>query len=334
MGFMKGNGKCISCVFMTAALFAVSVAAYADDPSQKQQDFNQLVSQMQPAAQQAVPVSPAIPSVEQKIALKKAINHEAFNNLLHTMLPLSPNQIHKLHTDYNISQKAAAQYPGARPPKATSSLVQVDLSPGSTPPVVRLQKGMTSTIVFVDATGQPWPITSYSSSVTASVSTAASSPRNVIVLSPSKTYNSSNMAVTLSGLNTPVMLQLISGQNTVDYRMDLRIPARGPNATEDYMDVPSAGSPFLLSILDGVPPQGAKALAVVGSDGSNANSTCQAWKIGDEMFVRTRMTLLSPGFVSKIQSGDGTNAYEMPSFAPTLLMMRNGQVININIGGL
>ena len=52
------------------------------------------------------------------------------------------------------------------------------------------------------------------------------------------------------------------------------------------------------------------------------------------MYVRTRMTLLSPGFSSKVQSADGTNAYELPSVSPSLLMMRNGQVININVEGL
>ena len=316
---------------VAAVMLIVPATGYAAAQSQKQQDFQQLVAQIKPTN---VPAVPAPKTEAQKEAIRKAVSNEAFNNLMHSIMPLTPDQIRALRTGYSKSQKAAAEYPGGRPPKATSSSVQVDLSPGSTPPVVRLEKGMTSTVVFVDATGQPWPITSYTSSITANVSTAADSPRNVIVLSPNKAYSASNMEVTLKGLDTPVMVQLIPGQNIVDYRTDLRIPAQGPNAAADYQGLPSAGGPHLLAILDGIAPQGAKALAVAGSDGSNANSTCQAWEVGGEMYVRTRMTLLSPGFSSKIQSADGTNAYELPSVSPSLLMMRNGQVVNINIEDL
>ena len=42
-------------------------------------------------------------------------------------------------------------------------------------------------------------------------------------------YREANMVVMLHGLNTPVFLQLIPGQASVDYRVGL-VPRKGPNA--------------------------------------------------------------------------------------------------------
>ena len=135
MKFISTRAKCYISLFITAML-AAPVIGYADDAgqSQKQQDFKQLVSQIQPGDQPVVQSAPAQPTTAQRDAIKKAINHQAFNNLVHSLLPLNPDQIRSLRTEYSKSEQAAAEYPGGTPPKATSSSLQVDLSPGATPP--------------------------------------------------------------------------------------------------------------------------------------------------------------------------------------------------------
>jgi len=105
-----------------------------------------------------------------------------------------------------------------------------------------------------------------------------------------KLYNYGNLAVRLRGLNTPVMLTLIPGQKAVDYRVDLRIQGFGPNAKSMPMEegIPPSANDVLLHVLEGVPPAGSQRLTVSGGD-------ARAWTINDRMYVRTNLTILSPG---------------------------------------
>jgi hypothetical protein len=86
---------------------------------------------------------------------------EAFSGVVTQMLPMTPTQIAKLRMLFNETQRAAVIPPGI-PPKPTTSSVMVNLSPEATPPVIKLGAGYITSLVFIDSTGQPWPITAYS----------------------------------------------------------------------------------------------------------------------------------------------------------------------------
>ena len=75
------------------------------------------------------------------------------------------------------------------------------------------------------------------------------------------------------------------------------------------------------------PPAGSKTLEVTGG------GKAQAWLLNDTLFVRTRLTILSPGWISTMSSADGMHAYEMKR-TPTLLMSMNGKEILLKIEGL
>lgn len=309
----------------------------ATAPAQnKNKAFQSLVSQIQGQSNsdaQQMPAIPSQPTASEQDAEQNIINKQAFKGLVHSIMPLSPDQIHSLRSDYDKTKRAAAVYPGEAPPKLTSSSIQVDMSPGSTPPVIRLQKGMLTSVVFIDSTGEPWPISNYSFGDTKDFNIQASSndasKQNVLSMQGLSDYRQTDVEVGLRGLNTPIMLQLVTGQQSTDAQVQVHVPGLGPNASGDFQTLPSAGNPHLLSILDGIPPQGAKPLAVVGSDGE-ANTACQVWVDGNNMFVRSRMTLLSPGWASTMSSADGTHAYVVAK-APVLLMMLNGQIVHLRL---
>ena len=301
-------------------------------PSDKQASFNQLVSQIQSndnAPQAAMPPPPPPP-----VDNSDMVNRQAFKNLLHTIMPLSPNQIQSLRHSYDQSQRAASVAPSGVPAQATSTSLQYDLSPGATPPVVRLKTGYVSSLVFLDSTGQPWPIQSYEIGDSADYSPSVSnnsSQNNTLLIQTKAPYKSTNIVVMLQGLHTPVMLEFLPGQKVYDARLDVRVPGSGPNAKSDFQNLPSTGSASLLNILDGVPPHGAKVLKVPVDDNGHA-SLMQAWLLNGEMFVRTRATLLSPGWITTMSSADGMHAYELAR-SPNLLLMQNGSVTNANIEG-
>lgn len=252
---------------------------------------------------------------------------QAFANTVRNMMPLSPEQIRMLHYLFDKSQQAAAASPGV-PPKPTSTSLIVNLSPGATPPVIRLSSGFVTSLVFLDSTGAPWPIQAYDLGDPKSFNIQWDKKGNTLLVQALSHYKSGNLAVILQGLDPPVMLTLIPGQRAVDYRVDLRVPGIGPNANPILGTLPSAETPELLEVLNGVPPSDSKPLTITGDAGHS-----QAWLIKGHLFLRTPLTVLSPGWISTMSSADGTHAYELQT-TPIVLASERGQLIKLMIEGL
>lgn len=255
------------------------------------------------------------------------IENRAFEQMKKNLYPLNPEQVVRLKQIYQTNEYAQATTPGT-PPKPTATSQFVNLSPGSTPPVIRLSQGFVSSLVFLDSTGAPWPISAYDLGDPTAFNIQWDKTSNTLMIQAMKLYNYGNLAVRLKGLNTPVMLTLIPGQKAVDYRVDLRVQGYGPNAKSMPMEegIPPAASDLLLHVLDGVPPPGSQRLIVNGGD-------ARAWLTNEKMYIRTNLTILSPGWIASMTSADGTHAYEMQK-SPVLLVSWHGKVMQLKVEGL
>ncbi len=264
-----------------------------------------------------------IPSTSEK----ETIDGLAFDEVEDQLFPMTPEQVLRLKQTYQTNEYAKASTVGT-PPKPTATSQFVNLSPGSTPPVIRLSQGFVSSLVFLDSTGAPWPISAYDLGDPAAFNIQWDKTSNTLMIQASKLYTYGNLAVRLVGLNTPVMLTLIPGQKAVDYRVDLRVQGYGPNAKTMTMDsgLPPSASDVLLHVLDGVPPAGSSRLTVSGGD-------ARAWLLNGKMFVRTNLTILSPGWIGSMTSADGMHAYEMQK-SPVLLVSWHGKVMQLKVEGL
>ena len=253
------------------------------------------------------------------------INEQAFAAAARNLMPLTPEQIRALRYMFDQSQQAANTYPGV-PPKPTSSSVVVNLSPGASPPVIRLGQGYVTSLVFLDATGAAWPVAATDLGNPKSFNIQWDKKGNTLLVQALDRYQSGNLAVMLRGMDTPVMLTLMPGQKAIDYRVDLRVPRIGPNPNPAMQVAPGTGSAELVSVLDGIPPNGAKTVNVEGGD-------CQGWVLGNRLFLRTSMTVLSPAWVSVMTSSDGTHAYEL-QITPIVLASVRGNLIKLKVTGL
>ena len=278
------------------------------------------------------PSSPSQTTTQQPVQIQndttvssQDINNAAFNAVTQNALPMTPDQIQKLKQLFNQTQFAAAANTGI-PPKPIANSQLVSLAPGSTPPVIRLAQGFVSSLVFIDSTGAPWPIESYDIGNPSAFNIQWNKKDNTLMIQAVTLYTYGNLAVRLQGLNTPVMLTLVPGQKAIDYRVDLRVQGYGPNAKPTFNGLPNSANPDLMSILDGVPPTGSTALRVSGG-------SAEAWLNGDKMYVRTRFTILSPGWIANMSSADGMKAYEMPK-SPLLLVSQNGKILQVKVEGL
>lgn len=254
--------------------------------------------------------------------------NQAFRGLANKAFPLSPEQIKMLNSMLDATQRAQAAAPNDAPPMPTSTSLIVDLDPGATPPVIRLSRGFVSSLVFVDATGAPWPIESYDLGDPKSFNIQWNKTSNTLMVQAMSSYNYGNLAVKLQDMNTPIMLTLVPGQAQIDYRVDLRIPEKGPNAkaTIEGSGLPEQADKTLLDILDGVPPRGSKRLTIPGG-------IAQAWQLNDTLYLRTRFDLISPAWLSKMSSADGMNAYKL-QITPLLLVSRYGKVTQLKVEGI
>lgn len=253
-------------------------------------------------------------------------SQEAFANTIRNLMPLSPAQIRALRYLFDQSQRAVATEPGSQPPKPTSSAVIVNLSPGATPPVIRLRAGFITSLVFLDSTGESWPITAYDLGNPKSFNIQWDQKGNTLLVQALDSYQTGNLAVMLKGQDTPVMLTLIPGQQEVDYRVDLRVPGMGPNASALVGDIPGVENPKLLDFLNGTPPPGSQLLQVIGGPS-------QAWLSGNHIYLRTRLTVLSPSWLATMSSPDGTHVYQLIK-TPIILASAHGKIIQLKVEGL
>jgi intracellular multiplication protein IcmK len=250
----------------------------------------------------------------------------AFNALLQQNMPLTPQQVVRLRQLIDLSQRAASTPPTV-PPKPVSTTIMMNLAPGTTPPAIRLAKGYVTSLVFVDSTGAPWPIASYDIGDPKLANIQWDTKSNVLMIQAASTYSDGDIVIRLVGLMTPLTLELVSGQRVVDFRTDIHVSGIGPNSKDLPLGngLPMGANNFLLSVLDGIAPPGSKLLTVKGGD-------CQAWMLGDKMFLRTRLTLLSPGWVGKMVSPDGMYAYEVQK-SSSVLVSQYGEPIELKIEG-
>ncbi len=283
----------------------------------------EVVSAVPPTA--AAAVQPATRSDGSKyLDNSDEMTDEAFDSMTKSVLPLSPAQIEILRNMYDDTQRAASVYPGT-PPRPTSTSVLVNLSPGATPPVIRLTAGFVTSLVFVDSTGAPWPIEAYSLGNPQAFNISWDKKSNILLIQAIAAHRPGNLAVILRGLNTPVMINLNPGQAAMDVRVDIRVPGLGPDARPSYEGLPGTESPYLLNLLDGIPPPGAKPLKASNCD------DC-VWLLGGKLYLRTQFTVISPGWISTLSSADGTHVYEMQP-TPLILATYNGKTIKLKIEG-
>jgi intracellular multiplication protein IcmK len=329
---MQGSLKKVICLWLLAAFFPL-FAEPQDDTYQKLQALILKAERDKvPAVSSETPVSSMDSNAEADTLSAPpkvpSLRDEAFKQLLDRISPLTPEQIIKVRKQQDQNEQAAATLPNT-PPRPVSSTLTIDLSPGVTPPVIRLAAGFVTSVVFVDSTGQPWPIADYNLGSPKHFNIQWDRKTNTLFVQGTTTYSNGNLAVRLATLETPIMLSLVSGQREVDYRVDLQVRGRGPNALPAIMDdgLPPNANPTLLSVLDGVPPPGSTEMSVSDYAG-------RAWLLKDKRLVfRTQLTVLSPAWTAMVSSQDGTKVYEMAE-TPMILATQNGKTIKVLIKDL
>jgi len=239
------------------------------------------------------------------------------------VMGMTPEEIRAFKADYRKRQAAASD----APPEMRTSTVPITLEPGAGFPTVMVSPGHVSSLVFLDAGGDPWPVkgVSWGDRETFKVEPPPendkSAPQNVIAVSLGREIGATSMSVLLEGKAVPVIIQLKVDRKVTDARVDLRLNEYGPKSNPSNQvarsNIPAqAGDTVMTSFLDGVPVDGSRELAVEGAP-------MRAWMMNDVMYVRTIVSLLSPAFDAVEYGAGGVRVYRM-SQSSVLLYAHNG----------
>jgi len=256
--------------------------------------------------------------------LENEFRKGAFQAALNKVLPLRPDEIRTLleHYDRTIESTELPVHPN---PRAETVVQNVSLDPGSPPLVIKLAFGYVTTVSLLDSSGAPWQIEDMSWVGEFNVMADTAQERtHIFRISPESDFSHGNLSVRMIGLDTPIVFTLETNRDFVYYRFDAVLPGNGPNATAPLIQpgvTLAAGDVDMSAALSGVTPKDAVKLSVAGVDGRTS-----AFKYNNYTYVRTPLTLLSPGWESSVTSADGTKVYALVD-APVLLLSDKGRMV-------
>lgn len=262
--------------------------------------------------------------------LEQEIRKEAFEAALQGLMPLRPEEVRMLLERYDRTQESVKTpiYPA---PKPLSVVEMLALDPGAAPSVIKTGLGHITTINFIDLTGKPWAVETISWAGEFEIMQTGQNEKggqNIIRITPRNEFARGNMSVKMIGLDTPIIIMLETSRDEVHYRFDATVPQNGPQAEIPIIDqgiTLAAGRADMSSLLQGVVPASAEKMNVNGVDGRTT-----AYDYNGMTYLRTPLTLLSPGWSGSVSSSDGMRVYEMQS-TPVVLLSDKGKMVRVQI---
>jgi intracellular multiplication protein IcmK len=266
-----------------------------------------------------------------QIANSGSPTDEEFVKALKGKFPLSSAQIKTFKERADIAQWDNQEQ--ITVPKPVIATMTANLEPGSIPSVIKISSGYVTSLVFVDENGAPWPIAGYAVGDKDAFQINWDNRSNIMFIQSNKRYASTNIVLQMADLNIPVLFTVVSDQSDVFYRLDIRVPRKGPKSTTSTSigggandSLPRGSNNLTMTnLLDGVAPADAKRLSVEGGKAS-------AWLLDENLLVRTKMTILSPKWNAVVSSADGTHVYQMAS-SPVVLASDHGRTVQLVMKG-
>ncbi len=266
-------------------------------------------------------------------------------------IPLTPDMIRELGRKYGESKRAQEEA-ATELAVPVSRRINVSFTPGQPTNIVQTVKGYPTALSFFDTTGEPWPIAWDTNSNPAGVAGGANCSSdqrsggpavaavgfyvctpvkgsNVLEIAPASLTPRGGLLVTLAGAPKPISFLLVAGGGKFDADLSVHVAERGPKAKVQIVTrsrAPETGTAFLTAMLDGVPPAEATPLMVSGVSPEDL----RAWKLGDRVFLRTRLTLLSPEWTASENGAGGLTVYSVPA-TPVVLLSERGRTVSASL---
>lgn len=274
-----------------------------------------------PPAPTQYPKGPTMPSPEVNLV----------NEALDQAAPLTPAEVLLLRRKLTERREALSEnVTGRAPAKATTQIYNIDLSPGATPPVIRIEVNQGAIVSFLDAAGKPWPARVADNFAPRAMTVSQFTEHQLSIGTGSTFPINVSVAVALEGLTTAVTFTVISGQSKVDSQVMMVVPKYRDGVPPEVGALggqPSLGSKDLVDFLLRTPPKSAKLLTVEGVPG------VMAWQVSSSRMVIRSTNKVASGYFRGHQGvGDGTEVYEVP-LSPRVSFIYEDRMVFAKISG-
>lgn len=236
-------------------------------------------------------------------------------------------------------------------------MFEVTLGPDSKAPQVFISRFQGSAVSFVDAYGNPWPISKISSFMEGMILIDKALPDTPQAVGPGgdaedgKTKAEDplqnpqagsftitalkhgvvgNLTVYLHGLATPISIMLVGKPAMYHRTATVKIQDVGPQTNmstlmaETGVVVGTETDMDLNHALYGVSPSGSEAMVVEGGEG-------KAWLKGSELFLQTPLAVFSPKIVRTSPGNGRYRAYRLPATTTVLATNNEGRTVQLRI---
>lgn len=321
-------------IFIAASLVTVALPLWAQSGYIPPKSYGS-VGQATPAntsvpSPQGQGVPPGRPAPSQP--MPTPMPFDKVQSTIDQSFPMIPDEVVRLLRAIDERQTAAQQNVTGRPlATPVTSADTLDLSPGSTPPVVRVSMGQGAVLSFADSAGRPWPIVDNRLFNDRAYTGALIGPH--LYSLTMKTRETASLTIILKDLPRPILITLQPAGDQTDYLKEYTIPrflggepppAVAASSREGAL---SFNSPELLNYLYRTPPKGVKQLIVGGLPG------VMVWQTSPtKMVVRTSGQVVIPAFSRRHASSDGVAVFEVP-LSPVISITEGGALNRVSISG-
>ncbi|PKM46976.1 MAG: hypothetical protein CVV05_00740 [Gammaproteobacteria bacterium HGW-Gammaproteobacteria-1] len=302
--------------FTLAALISTAVAAEPATPTTKPAPSSTPASKPMPLT--SVPRDKTAEAAARELP---RVPQELYDEALRQQNPLPDDEVLRAREMEDRRKEAERRELRAVIPVIETTVI----NPGkmTAPVILRLRVGFTTTLVFQDTTGAPFPAALLEAGNNKAYE-AKMRDTNIVSIIANEAYRATNLPIALEGVSVPLVLHLVNGDEEVDYLRVFSVQQLAPEtrkglalrADEAREVVPTVNDPDLSRFLDNIPPPEAQIIPVM-------EDAVQAWWWKGRIIARTRLTLLAPEG-TPLQAGNGVRVYEILSPVPVLLFSEHG----------
>lgn len=238
--------------------------------------------------------------------LRELERQSAEQTSIHELFTVSPGGVKQIRNQTDEIERARNEE--LRPVRQV--IRSVGITPSESNPIdVITSKGYVATIVWVDQSGNPWPIMDDSRIAKSTVyeASVAGAHRNILYVEAKENHVRANAVVNLQGLDAPIILNIESSDFVNDSKVNIRVHAKGPNSSAAAVATvePAGADTVALAIADGRIDGDWKPLHISGVNGF-------AWKVQDSIYIKAQDRIVLPAPIQSFTLPGGLHVTKLP----------------------